>query len=69
MISNDQELASAEDRIAHFRGQIGKLRQVESNPRNYRASASGFIAEMDRLNVEVREYLSLHPSEIDQRVA
>jgi hypothetical protein len=36
---------------------------VESNPTNYRASVSGFIAEIDRMQLEVREYLSIHPAE------
>ena len=69
MITNDQELAATEASIAWMHAQISNLRKVETNPQNYRASAGGFIAELDRLNVEVREYLSLHPSEIDQRVA
>jgi hypothetical protein len=36
---------------------------VESNATNYRASVSGFIAEIDRMQLEVREYLSIPPAE------
>ena len=42
---------------------MSHLRRVEANPANYRASASGFIAEIDRMQLEIREYLSVHPTE------
>ena len=63
MITNDNELAVTLRRIARFQDQIGHLRKVETNPENYRASVSGFLAEIDRMHLEVREYLSLHPTE------
>jgi hypothetical protein len=62
MIRNDQELEATKERIRYFQNQIEKLRQVETNPQNYRLSAGGYLAEIDRMNLEVREYLSLHPS-------
>jgi hypothetical protein len=40
------------------------LRQVETNPTNYRLSAGGFLAEVDRMQLEVREYLSLPPASV-----
>ena len=64
MIQNDQELQVTRERIARFEDQPTRLRQVETNPVNYHASASGFLAEIDRMQLEVREYLSLHPAEI-----
>lgn len=63
MITNDVELDATLDRIRHFQAQIRRLREVETNPTNYRLSASGFIAELDRMQLEVREYLSLAPSQ------
>jgi hypothetical protein len=36
---------------------------VETNPANYHAAASGYLAEIDRMQLEVRDYLSLHPAE------
>lgn len=63
MIRNDQELRVTRERIAHFQKLIENLRQTETNPANYHLSAVGFLAEIDRMNLEVREYLSLHPSE------
>ncbi len=64
MISNDQELKVTLERIARFQAQVGQLRQVETNPTNYHAAVSGFLAEIDRMQLEVREYLSLHPAEL-----
>ncbi len=64
MIQNDQELQITRERIARLENQVARLRQVETNPANYHASASGFLAEIDRRQLEVREYLSLHPAEI-----
>ena len=64
MIQNDRELQITRERIARLEDQVARLRQVETNPANYHASASGFLAEIDRIQLEVREYLSLHPAEI-----
>ena len=64
MIANDQELRVTLDRIEKFQRQVAQLRAVETNPNNYHASASGFLAEIDRMQLEVREYLSFHPTEL-----
>ncbi len=64
MIANDRELNVTLDRIAQFHAQVAHLRRTETNPANYRAAASGFLAEIDRMQLEVREYLSLHPDEV-----
>jgi len=69
MIRNDQELEAMKERITYFQHQVEKLRQVETNPQNYRLSAGGYLAEIDRMNLEVREYLSLHPSELKDQAA
>ena len=66
MIQNNQELEATLARIRHFQKQVEKLREVETNPQNYRLSAGGFLAEIDRMNLEVREYLSVHPSELGE---
>ena len=64
MIANDQELRITLERIARFQEQVAHLRQVETNPANFHGSASGFLAEIDRMQLEVREYLSHHPAEL-----
>jgi hypothetical protein len=43
---------------------VAHLRNTEANPTNYRAAASAFLMEIDCMQLEVREYLSLHPREL-----
>jgi hypothetical protein len=64
MIANDQELAVTLERIARFQAQVAHLRKIETSPVHYHAAASGFLAEIDRMQLEVREYLSFHPSKL-----
>ena len=64
MIKDDQEFQVTLDRIKHFQRQVKHLRQVETNLANYRLSVKGYLAELDRMYLEVRDYLWLHPSEI-----
>ena len=64
MITNDQQLQTTRERIAWFQDQVAHLQRTESNPVNDRAASSGFLAEIDRMQLDVREYLSLHPTEL-----
>lgn len=63
MIQDDRELQIALERIARMQKQVAVLRRNETNPANYRLSASGYLAEIDRMNLDVREYLFFHPQE------
>jgi len=63
MIANDEQLRTTLERIAWFQKQAALLRKTERNPLNYRASVSAFLAEIDRMQLEVREYLSFLPSQ------
>lgn len=63
MIANDEELEITLERIVLFQRQVAHLRRVETNAVNFHASVSGFLAEVDRMQLEVREYLSSHPGE------
>jgi hypothetical protein len=65
MIANNRELQVTLERIARFQAQVAHLRQVEAHPANYHAAASGFLAEIDRMQLDVREYLSTHPTELE----
>jgi hypothetical protein len=72
VIKNEQEFETTQfettlERIAYFQRQVTKLREVEDNPANYRSSVSGYLAELDRMNLAVRDYLWLHPSEFGER--
>ncbi|MBC7854141.1 MAG: hypothetical protein IAF94_11965 [Pirellulaceae bacterium] len=64
MISSEQDFRTTMDRIAWFQNQVAELRRLETIPRNYHASASGFLAEIDRMQLDVRDYLSTHPAEL-----
>jgi len=64
MITNDEQFIATLERIRRLQAQVAHLRAVETNPPNYRLSASGFLAEVDRMQLEVREYLSLHPTDL-----
>ena len=66
MINNEQELQGTLNRIERFRKQVLHLREVEKNPTVYELSAGGFLAEIARMNLEVSEYLSLHPIRYEQ---
>lgn len=64
MIANEQELEATLDRISHFQAQVRHMRKTETNPTNFRLSSSGFLTEIDRMQLEVREYLSLLPAQL-----
>ena len=64
MIRNEQELQGTLERIQYFQRQVAQIRKVETDSEAYRLSAGGFLAEIDRMNLEVREYLSLFPGEM-----
>ena len=53
------------ERIRHWPQQVARLRTAETNPTNFRLSVSGFLADIDRMQREVRAYLSLHPTGLD----
>ena len=63
MIHNEDEYKTTVERIAYFQKQVEHLRKTETVPENYRLSAAGFLAELDRMNLEVREYLWSHPGQ------
>jgi len=63
MIANDQELQTTMKRIAWFQNQVARLRSTATNLENYRAASSGFLAEIDCMQLEVRDYLSFLPLE------
>ena len=64
MIQNDIELRATQERIARFQQQLAHLRSVETNVSAFRLSSSGFIAEIDRMQLEIREYLGSLPAEL-----
>ena len=69
MIQNNQELEATLERIEHFQKIVEKLKASETNPLNYELSVGGFLAEIDRMKLEVSAYLSIHPSELIEQIA
>lgn len=69
MIKNEQELRATRERVEYFHRVVARLRETETNSANYKAAAGGFLAEISRMNRELQEYLSLHPSEIEEEAA
>jgi hypothetical protein len=63
-IKDDRELDTTIKRIVQMQETLSHLRRAETNPANYHASATGFISEIDRMQLAVREYLSTHPTEL-----
>ena len=66
MIKNDIELEGTLARIQHFTDIVLNMRKVEKNSSTYEDSAGGFLAEIAKMNLEVNEYLSLHPVRFEQ---
>ena len=65
MIANDRELEATMSRIVWFQNQLALLRRSEQSVTNYHASASGFLAEIERMQLEVRDYFLVHPRELE----
>jgi hypothetical protein len=59
MIKTEQELEATLERIHFYQSQLTHLRKVETNSTNYRLSSAGFLAELDRMQLEVREFFLL----------
>jgi hypothetical protein len=62
MIQNDTELQAAQERILFFQRILAQARQRETNEANYRAMASGYLAEIEKMQAEIREYLERLPA-------
>lgn len=63
MIHNDDELKATQERIARFEDLLAQLR-VTATPDEFPAVASGYRAELERMQREVLDYLTRHASEI-----
>lgn len=57
MINSNRELEVTQARRRRVEQQVEQIRQTETNSENYRLSAAGFLLEIDRMNLEIRDYL------------
>jgi hypothetical protein len=62
MIHNDQEVEATQERIAYFQRVLAQLR-ITATPEEFPAVASGYRAEIVRMQEEVLAYLVRHASE------
>ena len=68
MIANDQQLAASQERIAYFQSLLAQFR-VSASPEEFPAMASGYRAEIEKMQKEVLEYLTRHASSTVQAKA
>lgn len=61
MIQNDQEMEATHERIAYFQRLLAQLR-VTAKPEEFAVVASGYRAEIQRMQKEVLDYLMQHAS-------
>ena len=64
MIRNDSELHATQERILLFERILAEARQTYS-PSNYAAMAEGYLLEIDKLQADIRVYLSCVPDPIE----
>ena len=64
MIQTDAELQATQERILLFERTLAEARKTYL-PSNYQAMAEGYLAEIDRMQAEIREYLSRTPEHIE----
>lgn len=62
MIANDDELQGTRARIAYFEDLLAQMR-VAARPELFPTMASGYRAEIERMQREVLEYLTRHASQ------
>jgi hypothetical protein len=62
MIANDAELKGTRARIAYFEDLLAQMR-VAANPELFPCMASGYRAEIEKMQGEVLEYLTRHVSQ------
>ena len=70
MIKSNEELKTTMERIARFQQQVIAVRAAATSPEeNYRASAGGYLAEIDRMLLEVRDDLWAPPANLSGELA
>ena len=62
MIHNNKELKASQQRIAYFQNRLSQLR-VKAISEEFSLVSSGYRAEIEKMQVEVLEYLTRHACE------
>jgi hypothetical protein len=64
MIQNDIELRATQERILLFERLLAEARRTYSRA-NYAAMAEGYLLEIEKMQAEIRAYLSCQPETIE----
>ena len=64
MMQNDAELQATQERILLFERTLAEARRTYS-PSNYTAMAEGYLLEIDKMQADIRAYLSRVPDPIE----
>jgi D-serine dehydratase len=64
VIRDDTELQATQERILRFERFLAEARKTASSE-NYRAMAEGYLIEIDRMQAEIRQYLSELPDAVE----
>jgi hypothetical protein len=63
MIKNDLELQCARERTAFFYGILMQMRAT-TKPEEYMLMANSYLAEIEKMNNEILEYLKRAPNQV-----
>lgn len=69
MMKSNGELKTTMERLARFQQQVMAVRDVAASPENYRASAGGYLAEIDSMMLAARDYLWAPPAKASGALA
>jgi hypothetical protein len=64
MIQNDIELRAAQERILLFERILAEARRTYARA-NYAAMAEGYLLEIEKMQAEIRAYLSCQPETLE----
>lgn len=64
MIANNDELECTQERIAYFYKIVGQIRAQARTPKEYQLYSNSYLAEIEKMNQEVLEYLKQYPGEM-----
>ena len=68
MITTDAELMAAQARLQVIQSMLAHARRTLS-PESFRAQSKGWLSEWERLEAEMREYLSVPPDGVPREPA
>ena len=63
MIQNDQEFKTTQERVAYFQKILLQIRQT-ANPQEFYLVASGYLAEIEKMEKDMHDYLAKHATEL-----